>query len=649
MANNAVSTLKIKYTSDVNKVTKDNEKLARSFRKVQEASKGTHKGLSALKTGLKACSNAVKNHTSAFEKLGAAVKRIAFYRAIRSAIKAVTQAMKEGVNNLYEYSAALNSIDASRAKNTMDALATSVLYIKNSLGAMLMPILQSLVPLVNTVADAFANAANAVNQFFHALKGEGTFTRAKKYVTEYDTGLKKAAGSAKELKKQVFGFDELNIFNEPSKGGGGGGSNLDYSKMFEEMPVADWISKLAQNAQWERLGGIFAEKLNAAIRDFDAEAWGTNLGKRIQKGVGIAFGFLEKFNFKQVGSKVAKALNGMMAAVKWDELGHIFLTKFTALFDFIVGFVNDFDTAELANALGSFVKGALNHFTEWIISVNWAEFGKTFFTKVYEFVTGIDYAGIARAFFTLFGAALGALWDFGASLIGELFVTIDAYFKKKTEECGGSSILGFLKGIADAVVGIFGWIVDNVWTPFWSGMCQAFGISGGISSKVKEAGTAVIDGFFAGLTGAWKKVADWLTQKANAVKNVFRSIVDGLKNFKGESPRLLDWGTPAGLYASGGQPPTGSLYWAGEAGPELVGQVGGKNTVTTYDQFTAGMEGIMDNTNTVILQAAQAVVQAIMSQDMTPIVQISDRAIVNAYDRGKRLGGTGLVTGSGIV
>lgn len=642
MANNAVSTLKIKYTSDVNKVTKDNEKLARSFRKVQEASKGTHKGLSALKTGLKACSNAVKSHTSAFEKLGDAVKRIAFYRAIRSAIKAVTQAMKEGVTNLYYYSAALNSLDAARAKNTMDSFATSALYVKNSLGAALMPILQSLVPLVNSVADAFAAAANAVNQFFHALKGEGMFTRAKKYATEYGDALGGAAGKAKELKKQVFGFDELNIFNAPSSGGGGGASGLDYSQMFEEVPVADWIKKLADNAAWESLGTILAMKLNAAVKRFDAKQFGTNLGKKIQAGVGTAFGFLETFDFKKVGEKIATALNNTIYQINFEELGHIFATKFTAALDFLVGFVSTLDTSALAGAISAFVVGGLDHLVEWVESINWYEFGQTFFTKVYDFVTGIDFGGIATAFFSLLGSALGASWDFGAGLISGLYVKISDYFKKKTEECGGNAVLGFLKGVVDALYGIVDWVNTNFVMPFINGIKKAFGMQGVEVTSMTTIGRQVIDSFFKGLTEAWTKVATWITQKANAIKETFRNIVNGVKNFRMDSPRAIEYGVAAGLYAEGGQPQTGTLFWAGESGPELVGQVGGKTTVTNQDQFTAGMADIMDNTNSVILQAAQALIQAVQGIPV-PSVVIGDRDIVNAYDRGKTLAGGALV------
>ena len=142
-------------------------------------------------------------YKSGLSKIVDAFKRIVFYRAIRSAIREITQGFKEGTDNLYQYSRALGGIDASNAVGTMNELATVSLYIKNSLGAMVMPILQALVPIVNAVADAFVTAANAVNMFFQALKGQTVFTKAKKYAVDYADGLGKASGAAKELKKQT--------------------------------------------------------------------------------------------------------------------------------------------------------------------------------------------------------------------------------------------------------------------------------------------------------------------------------------------------------------------------------------------------------------------------------------------------------------
>ena len=42
---------------------------------------------------------------------------------------------------------------------------------------------------------------------------------------------KVSEASVQEAKKQIFGFDELNIFNAPTNGGGGSTPALDYSSL----------------------------------------------------------------------------------------------------------------------------------------------------------------------------------------------------------------------------------------------------------------------------------------------------------------------------------------------------------------------------------------------------------------------------------
>ena len=244
MANNvsySITTNGINRTvKAIEKVSEALEKGAVSSAKMNNALKkaGQNTNLKKTYVDLKDVGDASQKTTGKLSMLIASLKRVAFYRAIRTALKEVAQAFQEGTNNLYYYSQALNNLDSARASGTMNEFATTALYVKNSIGAAVMPILQSLVPIVNAIADAFVWATNAVNQFFHALKGESVFTKAKRYAVEYGEALGGAAGSAKELKKQIFGFDELNIFNAPSGGGGGGAApELDYSKMFDEAAI----------------------------------------------------------------------------------------------------------------------------------------------------------------------------------------------------------------------------------------------------------------------------------------------------------------------------------------------------------------------------------------------------------------------------
>lgn len=645
MADIRVSNLIVGITSDQKQFSSGADDSTKALVKQKQAAKAAAKEMGGLKTSLKESATAAKHHASALGKVAAAIKRIIFYRMIRSAIKEVTQAFSEGVKNLYQYSAALNSIDSAKAKNTMDSFATTALYLKNSLGAALMPVLQALLPVVNAVADAFVTAANAVNQFFHALKGETMFTRAKKYATEFGDALGGAAGKAKELKKQVFGFDELNIFNEPSSGGGGGGSGLDYSQMFEEAHISDILANVRAFMDlglYRQAGESLAKGLNDIIKQFDAVAFGKNLGKKIQNGISFAAGFVSDFNFSQVGTKVGEALNNIFYKIKFEDIGAIIANLLTGAFDFAIGLFTTFDFGYAAESISKLVISLFDNLSNWLLEVDWEGFGHTFFTQVYDFVTGIDFGGIASSFFNLLGNAFGSALLLFRGFTDGLIDRVRTYFKQKTEECGGNVILGLLKGIKDAVRGIIEWIRLNIVEPFIDGFNSVFGF-GTSASEMNKIGTEVINDFFAGLKSAWTAVATWISTKANAIKTTFQNIINGVKNLKMESPRYLDYGVAAGLFAEGGTPQTGTLFWAGESGPELVGQVGGKTTVTNQEQFTAGMGEIMDNTNTVIMQAAQALISAIQSKDMSPVVSIAGRDIVRAYDTSKRLAGAALV------
>ena len=311
---------------------------------------------------------------SGLGKLLESMNRIVFYRAIRTVIREITQGFKEGVNNLYQYSIALNNIDAGHAVWTMNEFATTALYVKNSLGAALMPILNALVPVVISIANAFVAAANAVNQFIHALRGNDTFTKAKRYAVEYADALDNASGSAKELKKQVFGFDELNIFNSPSSGGGGGGDALDYSEMFEESPISNFMKDLKakiEEGNWEEIGQDLANRVNDLVKNIDTTGLGKRLGTKISNAFKLGVNFLLTFDFKEVGRKVAELMNGIFDEVDFTDVGTFLARKLTAVFDFAMGFIETFDFHDFGAAIKNVVVGFFDHLSDWLDGVDW--------------------------------------------------------------------------------------------------------------------------------------------------------------------------------------------------------------------------------------------------------------------------------------
>ena len=218
-------------------------------------SKGTEdaeKAFRSLRDTVTSAGGSVKNANSVFSNFFGSLTRIAKLRLLRGIIRGITQAFKEGTENIYHYSQALGAADASHFANTMDSLASSMLYMKNSIGAVVAPLLTSLLPAIQTVVNWFVTATQVVAQFFAALGGQTMYTRAKEHATSWKdigTAAGGAAAAAKEYQNTILSFDEIHALNDvpTSGGGGGGGADVpDYTDMFEEAEISAKIKKLAQ-------------------------------------------------------------------------------------------------------------------------------------------------------------------------------------------------------------------------------------------------------------------------------------------------------------------------------------------------------------------------------------------------------------------
>lgn len=258
--------------------------------------------------------NATATATKKTHHFLASIVRIAKYRMLRTALKEMTQAFREGIGNLYQYSTALNSTDSAMNKQTMDSYASSLLYLKNSAGAAAAPLLQMLLPVVQQLVDWFVAGANAVNQFISALQGKSTFTRAVYTMTEFGEQTAKAGAAAKELKKTVLGFDELNLLQvDTPSGGGGGASTPDASKMFEEAKISD---------TWKKIGDIVRPVLEFIGEHFELVLGIVGAIGLAMKGWTIPDGVTKFFkDNKQLLGGIALTIGGM--TIQWEAANDI--------------------------------------------------------------------------------------------------------------------------------------------------------------------------------------------------------------------------------------------------------------------------------------------------------------------------------------
>ena len=218
--------------------------LYNSFKKLEGVANKTGRAIGRFIAKITGLSGAGKKANKAMNNVSEIAKRLskeltrvgkmAKLMVTRMAIRAVLNNVGEGFQSLAIHSAKFNE--------SMSDLVNSSKTLGYSVSAMVSPLINALAPALKTIIELITRAVNALNQLFSALAGFSTWNRAKKFTDSWADSLKGANGAAKELKKTVLGFDELNQLQDSSASGGGG----ILQDMFEDVNVAPWASELAQ-------------------------------------------------------------------------------------------------------------------------------------------------------------------------------------------------------------------------------------------------------------------------------------------------------------------------------------------------------------------------------------------------------------------
>lgn len=197
-------------------------------------------GKAARDTG-KSFDHAARNGLSNFLRM---VKRVAMMRAIRSAIRFLAQAVREGFEMFVTWDREQNNFGAGAAAN-VDKLTQSWTQLKGQVGALGGALANAVLPVITWVIDKLTALVDLLQMVIRSLQGEYSY-----YKLIYHEA-KNTTGQAKELRRVLFGFDELNIL--PSKNGGGASSSGG-SWLYEEVPItskflnsiADGSNKLSE-------------------------------------------------------------------------------------------------------------------------------------------------------------------------------------------------------------------------------------------------------------------------------------------------------------------------------------------------------------------------------------------------------------------
>lgn len=478
---------------------------------------------------------------------------------IRQIARQLLNLGKEGLKLLVNWDRNFGN-NTSHAAETMDHLSAKWTELKKSIGAAFMPIIQILQPIIDGAIDLVISLFNVINQIARTIQGYGTYMKATYKATKQTTG------AAKELKRVLFGFDELNIL--PSKTGSGAASDI---SAIDFVETNNDVSEFWKN---------FVDSINfdpSAITDDWNKGW-KKAFKETKEGAREVWN-----NIKKVGKEGLKIVSTDMSAA-WEETkeGAIQLwgyirTGFGGVWRSIKEGLRQYIT-DMGSAWEETKEGAAEVWAN--LSEGWAQ------TKE-DFQSAWEQLKISAS----------EAW----ASVKETWNSVGTWFDEHIVAPIQLLWLKFQKRILED-------------TPDW--LAKILGIDKNTKLAELEAQINVrikTDTTLSRNTSKLIELMDRVTVQTNAA-DLIRTEFEEEQQYNTGAGRSLIW--PFTRRASGGSVPNrGSLILANEAGPEVVANMGGATGIMNTSQ----MEAAIANGNTAVVAAlydiANEIVRTVNNKD----------------------------------
>lgn len=427
----------------------------------------------------------------------AKLEQTALTLGIEKSVSAMTQAEKAELR----YYAIMTQVTEAQGDmaRTLESPANQLRVFKaqlemtaRSIGNIFIPILMKLLPIAIAIVNAIRKLADAIAKLFGFELSDIDTSGVKNLASGAEdtaAGLDDATSAAKELKKSVMGFDELNILNGNTSSGSGsagvsGGSGFDF-----ELPEYNFI-----DGEVSRQVDEVTQKLKNALPWILAigaglAAWklGPKLGLDLQKTIGLAVGIFGALTLVQ------NILDSIVNGVTEENMTGMIFGMTLAVTGLYVAL------GPVAGGITAIVSGLA------VLAVAFTDAEKNGwnFQNQMLAVAGILAAGVG------IGILTGSFIPLLIGMIASLLLSVTTATGHGQELIEG--VKETLKGFIDFFAGIFTGDIERATN----------GIAGIFNGLGKAIG-AVIDGIRDWFNG----LLDWIDQKTNGK---LKPLITGIK------------------------------------------------------------------------------------------------------------------------
>ena len=536
------------------------------YNNINEAAQKAERATDRASKGIKEMSKAAKKAHGPMSTFIASLKRIAFYRFIRSIIKAITQAFSEGLQNAYLFSAGIDG-EGHRFAEALDRMKSASTQMKSQLGSAFISLLSIIEPILVQIISLIIKVADTVSQLFAAFTGT-TYLKAAAVSDQFADNMASGAKSAKEWKNQLLGFDVINRLNAPSDGGGGTG--LTPQDLFggTDSPINDKILRIVEKIK-EFFNGLDTGPLEEAIAAIKEDL--TPALENVKKALSwIWDNILAPLITWIVQSAIPAVLGVVDAAIQlantiWEKVGPVLETIWNNVLK------------PIAQFLGDTILNILYDLRDILLKLSDLISGKTSFKEFWDSLSNTQkWLGIVLAAVVLLSGIKG--------IIGL-----------------GKAFLAFVTNPAAMTVAIFaaivvgGYLLIKNWDKIKT---KLFELGEKLSETWGNGRLDIQDFGYMAVATLWT-IMDAVEKLIAAFNNLIEVMKTGRNNGSWVGNTLEKFGLvdkqldprselqmwPPKTKAAGGFVPDGELFLAREAGPELVGSIGGTTAVANNDQI----------------------------------------------------------------
>ena len=314
-------------------------------------------------------------------RIAGLAKRVFVFTMITKAFGAIRSAIASGIGSYIGWDQTLNA--------SVNNLKSSLADLKANLGGAFAPIISAVVPILQTLVNWLLTAVDAIGAFIAAISGRTTYKSVvagtAAAASDAAGALGDASGAAKDLKKELAGFDELTIIKSDDDsgsggggggGGGAGGSGLQFVDKEIGSSIGDFANMLKQawkNADFSDVGALIGEKLKDALDNIPWDKIQHTAGKIGQSLSTFINGAIEVDGLgTSIGNTLAQGINtafklfeNAVKSLHWVSLGDFIKTTFMGLFNGINWTSISATLSEIGRGLGNFLN-TINDPTLWL-------------------------------------------------------------------------------------------------------------------------------------------------------------------------------------------------------------------------------------------------------------------------------------------